>query len=184
MQEQNATAVQPVIRNEPATEQKDNMEITTNLVLRDLYVDPVERFMDDFVGTAKDLRGLFKIHTPTTVDSNLQQIICSTAKEWFEKSEGRLNLFGLNFTNDEQISFWVNRTEETYKRLFMPLHVEEFMQLNDSKKQFNSLRSLDIANINAEVENIHPSTHEFWERGHQKRANELFERILEKQQSI
>ena len=98
------------------------------------------------------------------MDSNLQQIICSTAKEWFEKSEGRLNLFGLNFTNDEQISFWVNRTEETYERLFMRMHVEGFMQLNDSKKQFNFLRSLDIANINKEVENLHPSTHEFWER--------------------
>ena len=77
------------------------MEIITDLVLRDLYVDPVERFMDEFVGTAKDLRGLFKIHTSTAVDSNLQQIICSTAKEWFEKSEGKLNLFGLNFTNEE-----------------------------------------------------------------------------------
>ena len=117
LQEQNATAVQPVIRNEPTTEQRDNMEVTTDLVLRDLYVDPVERFMDEFVGTAKDLRGLFKIHTSTEVDSNLQQIICSTAKEWFEKSEGKLNLFGLNFTNEEQVSFWVNRTEETDKRL-------------------------------------------------------------------
>ena len=137
LQEQNIPAVQPIVRNQPTTEQKEDMEITTDLVLRDLFVDPVERFMDEFVGTAKDLRGLFKIHTSTTVDSNLQQIICSTAKEWFEKSEGRLNLFGLNFTNDEQISFWVNCTEETYKRLFMPLHVEGFMQLNDSKKQFN-----------------------------------------------
>ena len=73
--------------------------------------------MDEFVGTAKDLRGLFKIHTSTAVDSNLQQIICSTAKEWFEKSEGKLNLFGLNFTNEEQVRFWVNCTEETDKRL-------------------------------------------------------------------
>ena len=32
------------------------------------------------------------------------------------------------------------------------------------KKQFNFLKSLDIANINAEVDNLHPSTHEFWER--------------------
>ena len=86
------------------------------------------------VGTAKDLRGLFKIHTSTAVDFNLQQIICSTAKEWFEKSEGRLNLFGLNFTNDEQISVWVNRTKETHRSLFMPIHVEGFMQINESKK--------------------------------------------------
>jgi len=46
----------------------------------------------------------------------------------------------------------------------MPLHVEGFMQINDTKKQFNFLKSLDIANINAEVDNIHPSTHEIWER--------------------
>jgi len=105
LQEQNATAVQPVIRNKPTKEQRDNMGVTT------------KRFMDEFVGTAKDLRGLFKIHTSTAVDSNLQQIICSKAKEWFEKSEGKLNLFGLNFTNEEQVSFWVNRTEETDKRL-------------------------------------------------------------------
>ena len=37
------------------------------------------------------------------------------------------------------------------------------MQINDRKEQFNFLKSLDIANINAEVENLHPSTHEFWE---------------------
>ena len=67
--------------------------------------------MDEFVGTATELIELCKIHTSTVVDSNLQQIICSTAKEWFEKSEGKLNLFGLNFTNDERINFWVNRTE-------------------------------------------------------------------------
>ena len=30
--------------------------------------------------------------------------------------------------------------------------------------QFNFLKSLDIANINAEFENLHPSTHVFWER--------------------
>ena len=41
--------------------------------------------------------------------------------------------------------------------------VEGFIQLNDSKKQFNFLQSLDITNINAEVENLHLSTHEFWE---------------------
>ena len=44
------------------------------------------------------------------------------------------------------------------------MYVEGFMQLNNSKKQFTFLKSMDIANINAEVESIHPSTHEFWER--------------------
>ena len=41
--------------------------------------------------------------------------------------------------------------------------VEGFIQLNDSKKQFNFFKSLDLANINLEVESLHPCTHEFWE---------------------
>ena len=89
--------------------------------------------MDEFVGTATELRGLFKIHTSTAVDSNLQQIICSASKKWYEKSEGKLNLFGLNFPNDEQFSFWVNCTDETYRKLSMPMTVEGFMQNNDTK---------------------------------------------------
>ena len=79
--------MQPVIRNETVTEEKDNMEVTTDVMLRDLYVDPVEKFMDEFSGSATELRGLFRIHTSTAVDSNLQQIICSTAKECFEKQK-------------------------------------------------------------------------------------------------
>ena len=54
------------------------------------------------------LRGAFKIRTTRAVDSNLLHIICSTAKEYFERSEGKINLFGLDFTTDEQISSWVN----------------------------------------------------------------------------
>ena len=115
------------------------MEVSTDLVLRELHMDPMEKFMDEYVGTASELRGLFKIHTSTAVDSNLQQIICSTAKEWYEKSEGKLKLSGLNFTADEQISCWVNRTEETYRKLGMPMTVEGFIKLNDTKNQFNFL---------------------------------------------
>ena len=47
LQEQNATSVQPIVRNETTAEQKDNMEVTTDLALRDLYVDPAEKFMDE-----------------------------------------------------------------------------------------------------------------------------------------
>ena len=66
------------------------------------------------------------------MDSNLQQIICSTANEWYEKSEGKLNLFGLNFTTDEQSSSWVNQTEQTYRKLGMPMTIKGFIQLNDT----------------------------------------------------
>ena len=56
---------------------------------------------------------LFKIHEESAVNDNLKQIICNTAKEWFEKSNGAINLFGLIFTADEQIAGWVNRSVET-----------------------------------------------------------------------
>ena len=57
------------------------------------------------------MKGLFIVHDTSAVKENLQRIICSTAKEWFEKSNAEINLFGLNFTKDEHISAWVNRTE-------------------------------------------------------------------------
>ena len=71
------------------------MEVATDFVLRELHIDSMEKFMDEYVGTATESRELSKIHTSTAVDSNLQQIICSTAKELYEKSEGKVNLFGL-----------------------------------------------------------------------------------------
>ena len=74
-----------------------------------------------------------------------------------------MNLFGLNCTKDEQISIWVNRTEETWKKMFLPMTVEGYMKLNDTKAHFNFLWYLDISNINAEVVNLRPSIHEFWE---------------------
>ena len=41
LKEKNGTTVQPVIRNETITEQKDNMEVSMDLMLRELYIDPV-----------------------------------------------------------------------------------------------------------------------------------------------
>ena len=48
-----------------------------------------------------------------------------------------MNLFGLEFTADEQISCWVNRTEETHRKHTMPMTGEVYIKLNDTKKQFN-----------------------------------------------
>ena len=90
-------------------------------------------------------------------------MVCSTAKEWFEKNENEISLFGLQFTKDEQLSFWHSRTEETWRKKTMPLMIEGYIKLKDNKTQFNFLRSLDIENINSEFVNLHPSTHEFWE---------------------
>ena len=45
----------------------------------------VKKFPDDHVGTATELRGLFKIHFSMTVDDILQQFICSIAKKELKK---------------------------------------------------------------------------------------------------
>ena len=71
---------------------KDQMEIQEAKKLRELYIDPMEQFMDEYVGTATELRGRFKIHSSYIVDDNLLQIICSTAKETFENTDGRIYL--------------------------------------------------------------------------------------------
>ena len=40
-----------------------------------MYIDPLEKFMDEYVGTATELRGPFNIHSSNIVDDNLKQII-------------------------------------------------------------------------------------------------------------
>ena len=89
------------------------MDIQEDVVLRSLYIDPTEQFMEEYVGTALEMKGWFKIHDANAVKENLQQILCSTAKEWFEKTNAEINLFGLNFSKDEQINIWVHTTQET-----------------------------------------------------------------------
>ena len=44
------------------------------------------------------------------------------------------------------------------------------MDANKNKVQFNFLKNLDIKNINMEVEQLHPSTHEFWEEEHIRKS--------------
>ena len=58
--------------------------------------------MDVYFGTALEIKGLFKVHDTSAVKENLQQMICSTNKEWFEKFNGEMNLFGLNYTKDHE----------------------------------------------------------------------------------
>ena len=90
--------------------------IEDDVELKLLYIAPTEKFMDEYVGTLLEMKGLFKVHDTSARKENLQQIICSTAKEWFEKSNGEMNLFALNYTKDEQISIQVNRTGSQNRR--------------------------------------------------------------------
>ena len=152
---------QVIIQDKVSTD--NAMEILEDINLRSLYIDQTEKFMDEYVGTALEMKGLFKTHDSNAALENIQQMVCGTAKEWFEKHEDEISLFGLQFTKDEQLSFWHSRTEETWRKKTMPLMIEGYIKLNDNKTQFNFLRSLDIENINREFVNLHPSTHEFWE---------------------
>ena len=75
------------------------MVIQEGAELRALYSDPTENFMDENVGTLREMKRLFKV---------LVQL-----KKTYNKSFAALLTSGLNYTKDEQISVWVHRTEET-----------------------------------------------------------------------
>ena len=44
------------------------------------------------------------------------------------------------------------------------------MDVNKNGVQFNFLKNLEISNINNEVGQLHPSTHEFWEEEHIRKS--------------
>ena len=48
--------VQPVLRNPVLEENKDNMEVTEEVTLRELHIDSMKKFMDEFIGKATELR--------------------------------------------------------------------------------------------------------------------------------
>ena len=124
------------------------MKILDVTNLRNLFVDPTEKIMDEYVGNAKEMKGLFKTHDTNAMKENVQQIVCSTAKEWFEKTESEISLFWLNYSKEKQLSIWHNRTEETWRQKTMLLTIKGYNKLNDNKTHFNFLRSLDIENTN------------------------------------
>ena len=95
--------------------------------------------MDKCVGTAIAIKGLFKTHDTNAVKENIQQIICSTAKEWFKKTESKIRLFRLNFSKEKHLSIWHSRTEEMWRQKAMPCKIEEYIKLNDYKILFNFL---------------------------------------------
>ena len=82
LQEQILQTIQPKNRTPAIEESKDNLDVNKKINLRNLHI----HLMDEFVGTATELRGLFKIHASKTADENFQQLICHTAKEWFDKA--------------------------------------------------------------------------------------------------
>ena len=89
------------------------MKVDMIVDLKDNYISPLDKFLDEFNGSAKDFRGLFLVPKKNVANKNLHQTICSTAKDNFESTGGELTLFRLEFTKDKQITNWMNKTEET-----------------------------------------------------------------------
>ena len=63
-----------------------------------LFISQTEKFMDDYTGAVKELRGLFKIPKANSQVGNLHQQICNTAQKQFEETNGNCSLFGLDFS--------------------------------------------------------------------------------------
>ena len=81
-----------------------------------LFILPAKKFMDEFDGNTKELKGFFEIPTETNFEANLHQQICNTAKNQFESTGGECYLHGLVFTEDEQIDNWISSTNGRYKK--------------------------------------------------------------------
>ena len=128
-----------------------------------LFISPAEKFMDEFNGNSKDLKGLFKVPKEMSFEANLHQQICNTAKNQYESTGGEIFLHGIAFTEDEQIGNWISRTNGRYKTKQIPTTLDGMMDVNKNKVTFNFLKSMEIQHINNETMLVHPSTHEFWE---------------------
>ena len=73
----------PILARERTGEAMDVGEIED---LPKLFISPAEKFMDEFDGNSKDLKGLFKIPTETKFEVNLHQQICNTSKNQFDSA--------------------------------------------------------------------------------------------------
>ena len=129
-----------------------------------LFISLIEQLMDKFKWSVKEFHGLFKIRKENTllVSANtLYQQICITATDQFESINCECNLFGLDFTKDEQISNWKSRTQGNYRTTQLFNTAEGFRDVNRTKKTFNFLKSWETASINNETDMLHPGTHKF-----------------------
>ena len=82
-----------------------------------LFVLQTEKMVDEFTGSVKELRGLFKIPKSNNPNGSLHQQICNTAKKQFDETNGDCSLY---FTKDEQITNWIHRTKGRYRKLKFP----------------------------------------------------------------
>ena len=64
------------------------MEVGEIEDLPKLFISPAEKFMDEFNGNSKDLKGLFKIPVENKYEVNLHQQVWNTSKNQFDNTNG------------------------------------------------------------------------------------------------
>ena len=77
-------------------EKTNEMDIEEAENLPKLFISPTEKMMDEFTGSVKELRGLFKIPKSNNPTGSLHQQICNTAKA-IRRNEWRLQSLWFGF---------------------------------------------------------------------------------------
>ena len=104
LEKEKAQAMESKTSEEANLEEKINeMEIECGENILKLFISPTEKFMDEFTGSVKELRGLFKIPKTNTPAGSLHQQNCNTSMRQFEDTNGDCCLYGLDFTKDKKI---------------------------------------------------------------------------------
>ena len=96
---------QVIVQDKVSTD--NAMEILEDINLKSLYIDPTEKFMDEYVGTALEMKGLFKTHDSNAALENIQQMVCSTAKEWFKKMKMKSVCLDFNLPKTSNLAFGI-----------------------------------------------------------------------------
>ena len=74
-----------------------SLDCQEEMQLRMVQIHSMGKIMEEYVGTASDFRGFFKIYEASAVDDNLHRSFCDTAKGNPEKSGTETNLFGVMY---------------------------------------------------------------------------------------
>ena len=70
------------------------MEIEEFKGLPKLFITPIEILLDEFTGSVKEFKGLFKIPKTNVPAGSSHQHICNTSKNQFDLTYGDCSLFG------------------------------------------------------------------------------------------
>ena len=108
--------------------------------------------MDEFIGTAPELIGLFKIYAPTAADENLQQTHLQYSKGMVWEVWRKNKLVQIDFFHR-----WTNHSlgKPNRRNIEENKHASDSGRIHDTEwfqKAIHFFKSLDIANINLEVD--------------------------------